>query len=108
MDKAEDTKTQEQEPEAAAQGPLAECENGRQEAVEVEAEAEAEKDVFSGISDSEDTLEVDGGLSREQRSFARYESPRGAEGGQEANHADRAGDRTPPESSEASSKPVAT
>ena len=52
-------------------------ENG---AKKVESMEETEKDVFSGISDSEDVFDGDSGLSREQRSFARYESPRGTEG----------------------------
>ncbi|VDM20510.1 unnamed protein product [Hydatigera taeniaeformis] len=44
-------------------------------------EKEAENDVFSGLSDHENPC--DDGLSREQRSFARYESPRDVEGREE-------------------------
>lgn len=42
--------------------------------------AEGEKDVFSGLSDQEEgeANTIEGEISREQRSFARYESPRDA------------------------------
>lgn len=48
---------------------------------EEEVQKEAENDVFSGLSNHEDACDDD--LSREQRSFARYESPRDAEGREE-------------------------
>ncbi|KAM7535796.1 hypothetical protein Aperf_G00000102390 [Anoplocephala perfoliata] len=53
-------------------------ENGKSDSQEG-PDLEVEKDVFSGISDQEDNVyNTEGGISREQRSFARYESPRDA------------------------------
>ncbi|EUB60902.1 Vacuolar protein sorting-associated protein 26 [Echinococcus granulosus] len=54
------------------------CESYKKEG---EEQVEVEIDVFSGLSDHEDAC--DDGLSREQRSFTRYESPRDAEGREE-------------------------
>ncbi|VDO03842.1 unnamed protein product [Rodentolepis nana] len=51
--------------------------NGAENPVETPGLEVEEKDVFSGLSDQEED-NAEEGISREQRSFARYESPRDA------------------------------
>lgn len=66
-----------EEPSETKENDQAQAENGVEnpdDTLNLEGE---EKDVFSGLSDQEED-NTEGRISREQRSFARYESPRDA------------------------------